>query len=84
MFEVRLLKQPRKYLQKVPEKVRRGFYTCFEKLEKDPYRIAEPLYGLLRGKWKVRTGDFRLILDINPEIRRIKVIYIGPRGDIYK
>lgn len=84
MFEVRLTKQPQRYLENVPEKLNKGIYACFEKLEREPFMVVEPLHGPLKGKWKVRVGSFRMIMEIDINIKRIKVIFIGPRGDSYK
>lgn len=78
-----MTRQPVRYVEKAPASVRRGLQVCFERLEVDPFRHAEPLHGPLRGKWKTRVGGLRLILDINPDERCIKVLYIGPRGDAY-
>ena len=84
MFEVRLTKQPQKYLSKVPPKLVQGLQKCFEKLEEDPFNIAEALHGPLKGKLKVVIGSIRIIVEINIENQVVKVIYIGPRGDVYK
>lgn len=84
MFEVRLTKQPRRYLQGIPEKLKKGIYACFEKLEKEPFLVVEPLHGPLKGKWKIRIWHLRIIVEIDVDAKRIKVIYIGPRGDSYK
>lgn len=84
MFDVKLTKQPQKYVTKVPPKLQQGLQKCFEKLEDDPFSIAEPLHGPLKGKWKVTIGSIRIIFEINIEKRIVKVIYIGPRGDVYK
>jgi len=49
----------------------------------DPFRVVEPLHGPLRGKWKVRVGGLRLIMEIEVDAQRIRILYIGPRGDAY-
>ena len=84
MFDVKLTKQPQKYLTKVSLKLQQGLQKCFLKLEEDPFSISEPLHGPLKGKWKVTMGSIRMILEINIEMRIVKIIYIGPRGDVYK
>lgn len=56
MFEVRIAKQPQKYIKKAALKTRRILKICFEKLEENPFMIARPLHGDLKGKWKVKIG----------------------------
>ena len=68
----------------MPEKLKQGMRKCFEKLEEEPFLIVEPLHGALKGKWKTRVGYFRVIMEINHDLKLIKIIFIGPRGDIYK
>lgn len=84
MFEVRLTRQPLRYLRTVPAKLRKGLELCFEKLEENPFHVVEPLHGPLKGKWKARVGSLRLIVEINVDVKRVKIIFIGPRGDSYK
>ena len=84
MFEIRLSKQPIKYLKKQPEKLQKAFFKCFEALEGNPFLLAEPLHGPLKGKWKIALGDFRIIGEIYPAEQVVKIIFIGPRGDVYK
>ena len=84
MFEVRLTKQPIKYLKKLPDKLQKAFFACFEALESNPFILAEPLHGPLKGKYKVALGDYRLICEIFPAKPAVKIIYIGPRGDSIK
>ena len=83
MFEVRLTRQPQRYLAKAPEGARGRLQACFERLEAEPFRIAEPLHGPLQGMWKTRVGGLRLILEIDIDTKRIRIIYIGARGDVY-
>lgn len=84
MFEVRLDKQPLKYLKKFPIKLQSAFFKCFEKLEENPFLLLEPLHGPLKGKWKIVLGNFRIICSVDIDNKTIKVIFIKPRGDVYK
>jgi mRNA-degrading endonuclease RelE of RelBE toxin-antitoxin system len=56
---------------------------AMDSVEQDPFGCgAYPLSG--RGQWAIRVGRRRIILDIDTETRRIAVVRIGPRGDIYE
>lgn len=50
----------------------------------DPFVIAEPLKGEFRGLWRFRVGDYRVICDIQKEIRVIAVLYAAHRSEIYR
>jgi mRNA interferase RelE/StbE len=53
------------------------------KLE-DPKEIAEPLVGELRGLWRFRVGDYRIICDIRRDVLLILVLQIGHRKEVYR
>ena len=50
----------------------------------DPQVIAEALQGELRGLWRFRVGDYRVICDIDKEIRVVEVLEVGHRSRVYK
>jgi len=47
-----------------------------------PYHFVEKLVG--EGAWKMRVGDYRVILDINEPGKKIEVLELGHRKNIYK
>lgn len=50
----------------------------------DPRVYGKPLEANLRGYWRYRIGDYRLIVEINDNELKIIQINIGHRGKIYK
>ena len=50
----------------------------------DPTAIAERLSGELRGLWRFRVGDYRIIFDLDKVIRIVEVLDIGHRSRIYR
>jgi len=44
----------------------------------------EPLHKRLRGKYKLRVGDYRVIYTLNLKERAIRVHMVGHRDRIYK
>lgn len=44
---------------------------------------AKPLRGELKGSWRIRTGDYRVIFAVSPDRQTVRVWRIGYRGDIY-
>ena len=50
----------------------------------DPYLHGKDLQGDLKGKWRYRVGNYRLIAHIDNENVIILVLVIGHRREIYK
>ena len=44
----------------------------------------KPLTGQLKGFYRLRVGDFRVIFSILVDKKIIAVVNIVPRGDAYK
>lgn len=84
MFKVKLSRQAARYYSKVPKNIARSLKVCFEKLSESPFIISEPLKGPLKGKWRTRVGNLRIIFLVDIKNYLVKIAFIGPRGDIYK
>jgi len=52
--------------------------------EQDPRRIGTSLKGRMKGLWRYRVGNYRIISQIQDENILILVIRIGHRRDIYE
>ena len=50
----------------------------------DPRRLGEAYTGPLKGYWKYRVGDYRLVCDIQAQTQTVLVVAIGDRKDIYR
>ena len=83
-YEVILRKQPVKYLKKLNEKDKKIFRKIFETLEHVPLKITRKLHGELEGLYKVPIGNKRMVIFITAFEKQIKVMEIGPIGDICK
>ncbi|MAB67687.1 MAG: type II toxin-antitoxin system mRNA interferase toxin, RelE/StbE family [Bacteroidetes bacterium] len=51
--------------------------------EEDPRRTGKSLKGRMKGLWRYRVGDYRIVSQIEDEQILILVIRIGHRRDIY-
>ncbi len=52
--------------------------------EEDPRRTGKSLRGRMKGLWRYRVGDYRIISQIQDENILILVVRIGHRRDIYE
>lgn len=57
-----------------------------KKLTTDPERYGEPLKGDLKGLWKLRVGQYRLVYEIQTDKIQVYIIKVGVRRDeeVYK
>ncbi len=64
-----------------PETARRVIKKVVE-LELAPYHFVEKLTDV--NCWKLRVGDYRVLMDINEQKKLIEVLKIGHRKNVYK
>jgi mRNA interferase RelE/StbE len=50
----------------------------------DPRGVGEAYTGPLKGYWKYRVGDHRLVCEIQDRAQAILVVAIGDRKDVYR
>lgn len=59
--------------------------TALSKLENPiEHDEVKPLTGELRGFYRLRVGDYRIVFGIIKEEHIIAVVNMAPRGDVYK
>jgi len=71
-----------KKLAKLPRPDRQQILAALEKLEKAPLPLAKSLKG--RTDWRLRVGNWRILLRVDRKMRVIIAYDLGPRGDVYK
>ena len=40
--------------------------------------------GKLKGAWRIRVGDYRILYDIHDEEKKVVILEIGHRREIYR
>jgi mRNA-degrading endonuclease RelE of RelBE toxin-antitoxin system len=69
----------------VPEKVAAAVVEfLYGSLAANPHRMGTPLRLELQGLHSARRGDYRVIYRIDDHHRRIEVVAIEHRADIYR
>ena len=84
-YDVRISARAERDLHRLPEKVAAacvGF--IFGPLTDEPYRVGGPLTGPLAGMRSARRGSYRIVFAVHDELRRIDVIHIDHRGDVFR
>ncbi|MDD3041501.1 MAG: type II toxin-antitoxin system RelE/ParE family toxin [Methanosarcinaceae archaeon] len=69
-------------LKKLDHSVAKRIYRKVSELEENPYRYVTKLVG--DSSYRLRVGDYRVILDIQGNHLSVLVLKIGHRKDIYK
>lgn len=84
-WEIVLTRPAEKAFDKADPRFRERLEHCFENLEKDPLYGGgiRPLVGRLKGLFRYRIGDRRVIYRLQKEKRIVEIIAILPRGDAY-
>ncbi len=73
----------RKDLPRISEDIKQKIRRAIEaKLTFAPEEFGEPLRRTLKGYWKLRVGDYRVIYKITG--RTVMVLRIGHRREIYE
>lgn len=86
-WKVELSKDSLKYLKKLDRKTSQRLLASLDALEASEHPLSHkdvrPLAGKLRGFYRLRVGEFRLIFELDSANKRIGVLLIIPRGNAY-
>ena len=84
-MKVVYLAKPRKQLAKLDNSVKKRILDYMDEVANlsDPRSKGKGLVGDLKGFWRYRVGDYRLICRIHDEELEILVVEIGHRKEIY-
>ena len=86
-YSVEYTAQAEKELSKLDEQTSAIIYKWIEKnLEgcENPRQYGKALHGNLRGKWRYRVGDYRIISEIQDEKIVILIVDVAHRSKVYK
>jgi len=53
-------------------------------LSENPANLGKPLTGVLKGLYRYRFGDYRIVFSIDRTENVISILYIGHRKDVYR
>lgn len=69
-------------LKSTPSEIAKRIIKKVIELELTPYHFVEKLTDV--DCWKLRVGDYRVLMDIDEEKKQILVLKVGHRKNIYK
>jgi mRNA interferase RelE/StbE len=85
MYEVIFTKRANRDVKKMDADVQKQVIAATEALEKNPRpHTSKPMKGAYKGYWRERTGNYRIIYEIQDEKLVVLVVRIGHRKNIYR
>ena len=86
MYEVFFAPGPAKFYSNAENSLRNRIDRCVREIRRDPYRHnnIKRLSGQFAGLLRFRIGDWRVVYRVNDSDRRVVVVDIGHRRDIYE
>ena len=83
MYEVKLSKRAKKFLEKSPKQVNDRIIPAIRNLSENPRpNNCKKLIGST-NLWRVRIGDYRILYSIEDELKIVAIEQIGHRREIY-
>ncbi|KYH45353.1 type II toxin-antitoxin system RelE/ParE family toxin [Branchiibius sp. NY16-3462-2] len=83
-YRVQVAPAALRQLRKLDPPARRRVQAAIELLRDEPRpNGARKLVGG-EGEWRVRTGDYRIVYEINDNVLVVLVLAVGHRRDIYE
>lgn len=84
-YQVQLTARAARDLERLPEKIGMACVEfIFGPLLENPRRVGKPLRNELAGVHAARRGDYRVVYTIAEDKRRIEIVHIDRRSDIYR
>ncbi len=83
-FEVVLAPAAARQLRKLDPPARRRIQAALELLAGDPRPPAATQLVGGAGEWRVRTGDYRIVYEIDDGRLVVLVLRAGHRSDVYR
>jgi mRNA interferase RelE/StbE len=85
-WKIDIAEEARKSLKKLDKSIEEHILSYLRKIEKsqNPKSVGKPLAGNMKGLWRYRTGDYRIICNIQNKELIVLVLEVGHRSKIYK
>ena len=84
-YQVLITARAARDLQRLPEKIATACIEfIFGPLAEHPHRVGKALRDQLVGLHAARRGDYRVVYAVDGDRRRIEVVHIDRRTDVYR
>ena len=69
-------------LEKLEKKTRKRIFEKIFSTKENPFHYFERLAG--RSEYKLRAGNYRIIAEIDEKTKRISILFVDHRKNVYK
>lgn len=85
MYNVELSRDAKRFFERAAATLQRRLDKCFDQLKTNPRDAAsaKPLGGNLKGIYRYRVGDYRVIYRVDDEHQLVFVLKIAHRSAAY-
>ena len=85
-YELSITSPARRSLsERLPEAVAAAAYEFMVgPLLAEPYRVGKQLFSPRDGVFSARRGTYRILYEIDDDLRTVRVVDVGHRRDIYR
>lgn len=81
MYELKFDKKAVSFLNKLERKDKERIWNKLQECKVDPFRYLKHLENI--EGYKLRVGEYRIIMDVEKTIKILNIIKIGHRKNIY-
>jgi mRNA interferase RelE/StbE len=81
MYDLKFDKKSIDFLDKIEKKDKKRIWNKLQECKIDPFRYLKHLENM--EGYKLRVGDYRIIIDVENTIKILNVVKIGNRKNIY-
>ena len=82
MYFIEITETAKKFLKKLNKKDNEIVLNKIYSIRENPFRFLKRLHG--EKLWRLRIGDYRVMVDVIVSMNKIIVIRIGYRKNVYK
>jgi mRNA-degrading endonuclease RelE of RelBE toxin-antitoxin system len=84
-YQVQVTATARRDLQRIPPRIVPAIIEfTFGELATSPLRVGKPLERELSGSFSARRGPYRILCTVDEEAKRVKVLRLAHRADLYR
>lgn len=85
VYRIVISSKAEKELSKLDATARKRILAELRKVasSENPRSRGKALDGKLRGLWRYRAGDYRIVCDIRDDVLVVLVVDVGHRRDVY-
>ncbi len=82
MYSIILEKKALDFINKLEKKLKERIWNKLQQCKENPFHFLEHLEEI--AGFKLRVGDYRLIIDVDNQTKTLRVLKVGHRKNVYE